>query len=71
MANRQRKVSKKGSNFEAVESVNDHLLPSAKELKELKEIDESLIPFLMERAEIEQNKRHQQNDEMVMLNKRE
>lgn len=71
MANRQRKVSKKGANFEAIENVNDHLLPSAQELAEYKEVDETLVPFLKERAQIEQEKRHQFNDEIISLNKRE
>jgi len=71
LAKRRREVKKKGSDYQAVEDVDDHLLPSAQELIEYKEVDPSLIPFLKERAQIEQEKRHQFNDDMVSLNKRE
>lgn len=71
MARRQRQVSKKGGDFDAVEHLDDNLLPSAQELIEYKEVDSTLVDFLKERAKLEQDKRHSFNDEMVVLNKRE
>ncbi len=71
MAKRQRKVSKRGHNYDAVESLDDNLLPSARELVEYQKVDSDLVPFLKKRAEIEQEKRHDFNDEIIKLNRRE
>lgn len=42
-------------------SIDDSLLPSALELEKLKDIDPSIIPWIMARAEQEQNARHAWN----------
>ncbi len=42
-------------------SIDDSLLPSAVELEKLKEIDPSIVPWIMARAEQEQNARHAWN----------
>jgi uncharacterized membrane protein len=67
MANLQRnnKVAKnqKGEAIlEQHESIDDSLLPSAVELEKLKEIDPSIVPWIMKRAEQEQNARHKWNE---------
>lgn len=71
MAKRRREVSKKGTDYQAVEHLDDHLLPSASELEEYKKVDPSLIPFLKDRAQIEQEKRHSFNEDILSLNRRE
>jgi len=43
--------------LEQQDSIDDSLLPSAVELEKLKEIDPSIIQWIKERAEIEQNAR--------------
>jgi len=40
LAKRSREVKEKGGDFQATEHLDDHLLPSAKELKEYKDIDQ-------------------------------
>lgn len=42
-------------------SIDDNLLPSAVELERLKEIDPNIVPWIMARAEQEQNARHAWN----------
>jgi uncharacterized membrane protein len=42
-------------------SIDDNLLPNATELAKLKEIDSSIVPWIMARAEQEQNARLQWN----------
>lgn len=42
-------------------SIDDNLLPNSLELEKLKEIDPSIVPWIMARAEQEQNARHAWN----------
>jgi len=41
--------------------IDDHLLPNAAELERLKQVDSSIIPWIMERTEKEQSARLQWN----------
>lgn len=71
MAQRNRKVAKRGNDYHATEQVDDNILPNASELAKYKSIDPDLIDFLKERAKIEQEQRHKFNNEVITLNKRE
>ncbi|MDR0385169.1 MAG: hypothetical protein LBH60_03740 [Prevotellaceae bacterium] len=50
-------------------AIDDSLLPSAVELEKLKEVDPGIIPWIMQRTEIEQNARIENNREILELNK--
>ena len=54
-------------------AIDDSLLPSANELEKLKEIDPSIIPWIMKRTEVEQDARIEFNknqNDFVMYNLR-
>lgn len=68
----QNKLSKSnGGDFllEQNVAIDDSLLPSAVELEKLKEVDPSIIPWIMQRTEIEQNARIENNQEILNLNR--
>lgn len=50
-------------------AIDDSLLPSAVELEKLKEVDPSIIPWIMQRTEIEQDARIENNKEILALNR--
>ncbi|MDR1370725.1 MAG: hypothetical protein LBJ72_11475 [Dysgonamonadaceae bacterium] len=47
--------------------VDDNLLPSAEELEKLKQVDPSIVPWIMQRAEKEQDTRLQFNRDQMRL----
>jgi len=68
----QNKLSKSNGGDLCLEqnvAIDDSLLPSALELEKLKEVDPSIIPWIMQRTEIEQNARIEHNKEIVELNR--
>lgn len=50
-------------------AIDDSLLPSAAELEKLKEVDPTIITWIMQRTEIEQNARIKNNQDILDLNK--
>ena len=62
---------KKAAAFEQHFSIDDSLLPEAKELAKLKEIDPNIVDWIKERAEKEQNARHEFNNRKISLIEKE
>lgn len=63
----QRQIRQNGKDFEVIHAsvVDDYPLPSAEEMAKLKEVDSTIVSFILERATLEQQARLDHNNKSL------